>query len=94
MSPETLSMFNLYGNMLIETEYFITLMDMFIAYVEDMSETEFGDRFTKMVPDLMKAKDMQETMEIVYKVAFTNNKISKNFSIILNHHKQLTISYL
>lgn len=61
-------MIKMYGSLLTDTEYFITVMDMLINYVEDLSETEFGDRFMKMIPALMKAKDMQETMEIIYKV--------------------------
>ena len=46
--------------MIGETEYYVTIVDILINYVEDVAATEFGQRFSKMVPSLMRAKDTNQ----------------------------------
>jgi len=67
MSSQTLRTVEMYSRMIAETEYFVTFIDIIINYVEDVSETEFGERFSAMVPSLMRAKDMNQIMEVIYK---------------------------
>ena len=67
MSKSTLRTFEMYATMIAETEYFVTLVDIVINYIEDAASTEFGERFSRMLPHLMEARDMNQILEVVYK---------------------------
>ena len=60
MSRDSLKTFGMYARMMAETEYFVTMVDIVINYVEDVANTEFGIRFSRMMPMLMKAEDMNQ----------------------------------
>ena len=60
MSGDSLKTFDMYARMIAETEYFVTIIDILINYVEDVANTEFGIRFSKMIPMLMQAHDMNQ----------------------------------
>ena len=62
MSGDSLKTFEMYARMIAETEYFVTIIDIIINYVEDVAKTEFGVRFSKMIPMLMKAQDMNQVL--------------------------------
>ena len=64
MSKSTLKTFEMYGSMLTETEYFATFIDIIINYIEDAASTELGERFSRMVPNLMLAKDINQILEV------------------------------
>jgi hypothetical protein len=53
MSKETLRTFEMYVRMITETEYYLTVIDILVNYVEDVASTEFGERFSKMIPHLV-----------------------------------------
>ena len=67
MSKSTLRTFEMYASMITETEYYVTLIDIVINYVEDIANTEFGERFSRMLPHLMESKDMNQIVEVIYK---------------------------
>jgi hypothetical protein len=45
MSKSTLKTFDMYARMIAETEYYVTIIDILINYIEDLASTEFGERF-------------------------------------------------